>query len=98
MEIKETKELIIGANELALLLITRLKDGLQVVEDVTAIIGKLMSDAEFQAQMQAAYDNIQAIPEEIKDLQIGEVIELVGVQVSYVPKIVDALKKTEVKK
>lgn len=93
MEIKETKEAIIGANELALLLITRLKDGLQLVEDISAIIGKLMSDAEFQAKMQAAYENIQAIPEEIKDLQIGEIVELVGIQVSYVPKIVDALKK-----
>ncbi|HRT83935.1 MAG TPA: hypothetical protein P5523_04790 [Bacteroidales bacterium] len=93
MDIKETKEALIGLNELALVIAVRLKDGFQVVEDISAVVAKLMSDAEFQAKLQAAYENIGAIPEEIKDLQLNEVIELVGVQVGYVPKFVEALKK-----
>lgn len=93
MDIKETKEAIIGVNEVALLLILRLKDGIQLVEDISAIVGKLMSDAEFQEKLHAAYDNIKLVPEEIKDIQINEVIELVGLQSTYVPKILDALKK-----
>lgn len=93
MDIKETKEALIGINEIALLIATRLKDGLQLVEDISAVIAKLTTDAEFQAKLKDAYENIGAIPEEVKDLQIGEVVELVGVQVGYIPKFVDALKK-----
>ena len=91
--IKETKEVLVGLNEVALVLCERLKDGLQIGSDVSAVVEKVLGDADFRAKVVAAAEGIAAVPSEIKDLAIGEIIELATVQIGYVPKIVDALKK-----
>ena len=91
--IKETKELVIGANELAVLLVERLKDGFQVGEDVSAVIAKLSGDADFKAKMEAAYQGVGQVGAEAKDLDLAEGLELIMVQATYVPKIVAAAKK-----
>lgn len=92
-DVKETKELFIGVNELSLFLVEVLKDGFQLKEDISAIIAKLTSDSEFRKKLQSAYEGVSAVKEEIKDLSVSEGVELVNLQASYVPKIVEALKK-----
>lgn len=91
--VKETKELLVGVNELALILVARLKDGFQASEDIAAIIAKLQADEDFKAKMKAAYDGVAAIPDEVKDLDLAEGIELALAQAAYVPKILEAAKK-----
>lgn len=93
--IKETKELLVGVNELSVFLVERLKDGAQV-GDAVALIDKLKNDPDFQAKLAAAYDQINQVPAEVKDLSLMEGIELVMVQANYVPKIIEAAKKPAV--
>lgn len=90
--IKETKEMIIGVNELGLVLMNGFKDGIQF-SDFAAFWSHYRNDTAFQLALKAAWDNYQAIPAEIKDIDVGEGLELAAVQLEYVPKLVDALKK-----
>lgn len=89
--IKETQEALVAVNEISVLLISRLKDGVQGA-DFSAVWEKLMVDGEFKAKVQAGYEDVSKIPAEIKDLDVYEIGQLVMAQVSYVPKLVEALK------
>lgn len=89
MDIKNTKEVVIAANELSLELIKILKDGAQMgdlVQLVTVAMGPLKD------KVIAAAQGAGEVPSEVKDLDASEVVELVTLQASYVPQIVAALK------
>jgi hypothetical protein len=86
--IKETKEALVGVNEVSLALMIQFKDGVQAT-DFPELYAKIVADKEFEAKVKAAYDNYKAIPEEVKDLDPGEALELAGVQLEYVPKFVE---------
>lgn len=88
--IKETKEALVGVNEVAVHVVKKFKDGVDV-QDFISFYNDFVSDPEFKAKLEAAWNGYQAIPEEVKDLDIGEVVELGAVQLSYVPKFVGAL-------
>lgn len=90
--IKESKEALIGINELAIFIAKRLKDGVGM-DDIGAIIDLLKNDGEFKIKVAAAFDGIKAVPEEMKDIDINEGVELAMVQVMYMPKIIEAFKK-----
>ncbi len=90
--IKETKEALIGANKLSVLMMRRLKDDVGI-DDAIAIYDKLKTDTEFRQTLVDAYQGIEKVPAEVKDLDLNEAVELIGVQVSYVPKMIEALKK-----
>lgn len=90
--IKETRELLEGVNELALAIIVASKDGVQPMEDFTAIFAKYQADEGFRAKIDAAVKGITTVPTEVADLGAAEIAELVTVQVSYVPKILEAIK------
>lgn len=83
--IQETKEAIVALNEIALFLAIQLKDGLGA-EDAVALYEKILKDHEFKAKLFLAYDKYKEIPVEIKDIDAGEGLELVQVQVEYVSK------------
>lgn len=88
--IKETKEALVGVNEIALHVARRFKDGVQF-SDFPAFYADLMANPEYMAKLQSAWENYQAIPEEVKDLDIGEIVDLTVTQASYVPKIIGEL-------
>lgn len=90
--IKETKEALIGVNEVSLCLAEKFKDGVQFT-DFTEFYAKITTDEEFKNKLKAAYDNYQAIPEEIKDVDAGEACELLAVQLDYTPKIIEVFAK-----
>jgi hypothetical protein len=90
--IKETKEVIVAANEIALLLVDRLKDGAQV-GDVVAVVEKITQDQEFKDKLSAAFENIQKVPAELADLDFIEGGELAVLQLSYLPKYKQVLTK-----
>lgn len=89
--IKETKEFVVGVNEVGVEICKVAKDGLQV-SDAASLYIAIQSSPELQAKLVAAFQGAQAIPAEVKDLDLVEGVELVTVQVSYVPKYIDALK------
>lgn len=90
--IEESKELLVGVNEVALCLVTRLKDGLQL-NDLTAIMQKLLTDEEFKEKLQKAYEDVGDVKDEIKDLSLGEGLELAKLQLEYIPKYMEAASK-----
>lgn len=92
-DIKETKELLVGVNEMSILIISVLKDGFQAGEDIAKIVEKLTTDAAFREKMMASYEGIQNMPDEVKDISLAEGVELGMIQLSYVPKLLEALKK-----
>lgn len=89
---KETKEALVGLNEVALLIGSRFKDGVQF-SDFSAFFAALTADAEFKSKMEAAWEGHKSIPTEIKDLDVAEILELVEVQADYVPKLIESMKK-----
>jgi len=96
--IDETKEVLVAVNQIAIFLLLILLDGLQVFKDVRAIIAKLKDDDDFRIVLQNAVDNIKAVPAEVRDLDAGEIIQLSGIQLEYLPKILAAVKRASAAK
>lgn len=90
--VKELKEAMVGMNELVIFLMMRFKDGMGM-DDISAIWAKFRDDEDFKAKMMAAYDGWQAIPGEIKDIDMMETFDLVKTQIDFVPKIMEAMRK-----
>jgi hypothetical protein len=90
--IKETKELILAVNVLSLYLVKVFKDGVQF-SDFTDLYSKVMSDEAFKQKMLDAYRGVKEIPAELKDLDAREIIELTSLQLSFLPEIIDQIKK-----
>lgn len=90
--INETKELLEALMELSLILIDVFKDGVQI-KDSVELFQKISSDPVLKAQLKAAYEGYQKIPDEIKDLDAVEGVSLSTCLLSYIPKILEHLKK-----
>lgn len=91
---KETNEAFIGIMEVALLLAVRFSDGLGM-DDASAIWDKFKHDEDFKAKMNAAYDGWKKIPEELKDIDLKEGLELAVMAIAFVPKFIDEIKKAK---
>lgn len=90
--IQETKEVIEAANELTLVVVKHVKDGVSV-SDIPAIVSELVSSDEFRQTLTKAVTGVTNVPSEIKDVDFVEGMELAKIQLSYVPKIIEALRK-----
>lgn len=90
---KELKEALVGANALTLYMVGALKDGLQL-EDVTDLLDKWKNDEEFKKKLVDAAEGANKIPDEVKDMDVGEGIELAAVQVEFIDDYVEAVKKS----
>jgi hypothetical protein len=92
MEIKETKELVKGLVELMKVSAEIFKDGFQAQDIIDGYV-KLSSDPVKKAALEAALKDIQAVPAEIKDINLAEGIELVVVIAQELPALLAAFKK-----
>jgi hypothetical protein len=90
--IQETKEVLIASNELTLVVIKHVKDGI-AVSDIPAIVSELIASDSFKLALVDAVKGVTNVPAEIKDIDFAEGMELAKVQLEYVPKILEALKK-----
>lgn len=90
--IKETKELLIAINMLAVELIKLVKDGIQA-SDAAVLVAIISSNEPVKNALFAAFSNISAVPAEVKDLDVAEIVELVGAEVGLLPAILEAMKK-----
>ena len=90
--VKETKELLEAVNILVVHLIREFKDGIQL-GDFLELYSKLISDDEFKEKMVQAYLGVSAIPAELEDIDVREIIELSSYQLSFLPEIIDVIKK-----
>lgn len=87
MGIQETKDVLIAANEVAVALIKAAKDGIQLTDGLA-----LLANEEVKAALVKAADGISKLPEEMKDVDLNEGLELAAIQIQFIPKIVGALK------
>jgi len=90
--VKETGELITGVLEIGLVLVAVAKDGIQPIQDFGAVIAKYQSDEAFRAKIDEAFKGVASVPTEVKDLDAGEVAQLIGIAIPYVPKFLEAIK------
>jgi len=90
--IKETKEALIGINEVALFLCSAMSDGTSF-SDFIAFYDKLTKDVEFQKVLRNAWEGRERISEEMSNVDIVEGMELLQLQIGYVPKFLEAFKK-----
>lgn len=93
MGVKDTKEAMIGINELALTLARIFSDGVQF-QDFMELWRKVGEDETFKAQLMAAYEGWGNIPDELADIDVQESLEIIGVQLSYVPKLLEVYGHT----
>ena len=90
--VKETKEVLLAAKVLSLLIIKKAKDGIQVSDGVD-IAAALLLDAEIKGAVSAALDKINEVPAEMKDLDILEGMDLAKFVLDSIPEYIEALKK-----
>lgn len=90
--VQETKDALIAMNEVGLTMAKLFSDGTQFA-DFIAIWKKLSEDETFKTQLVTAYEGWNAISNEIADLDVNEALDLVSVQLSYIPRFVEAVAK-----
>lgn len=90
--IKETKEALEALEFLSLFIISKVKDGVQV-QDGVDLVSSILLDADMKGKISAAVDKIHEVPQELGDLELGEILELSKFAIDSVPKYVEALKK-----
>jgi biotin operon repressor len=89
--VKEVSEMIEALMELGLAIASVAKDGISL-SDIPALYGKMQSP-ELQPKLVAAADRMNAIPDEVKDLDLAEGMQLAMLVLPYVPKYVEVLAK-----
>lgn len=89
--IKETKDALEALNKISLLLIKHLKDGAQL-KDALEMATEVMAGAELKTAVAEAFKGITAIPSELKDLDSGEIFELVMNEGKFGLEVIGALK------
>ena len=90
-EPKETKELLRAVVKLSLLLVRRFKDGAQV-EDVSVILGALISDPDYLKGL----TGLDKLGDEFKDMRVEGYLDIVKeLAVSLIPELLKELGKEE---
>jgi hypothetical protein len=89
---KETKELLVGFLKLASLLAVVFKDGVQAA-DALVVIQKIQGDEALKQSLLEAYNGIDKIPAEVKDLSTAEAIELIAAALPEIAALVKAISQ-----
>lgn len=75
-DVLETKQLLVALVRLGKLTAKQLGDGLDI-SDAIAVV-KALSDEEFRKCLVEGFSGLQSVPEELKDIDAGEAIALIG--------------------
>lgn len=92
MNNKEVKDLLGAIMAIAELLAVEFKDGVQA-SDFAEIVAKISANDELKQKLLAAYNDIDKVPGEIKDLSVAEAVDLVAVAIPQVISLAKAIKK-----
>lgn len=91
--IKETKEVLVAVNELTIVILVLILDGLQFYKDIKELFNYIKDNKDFRDKFAAAVDNVQLVPAEVRDIDATEIIELAGSQLAFLPKLLAAIKE-----
>lgn len=89
--IKETQEMLDLMHELAIFMIKRLRDGVDM-GDAMAVLDLFLKDEDFRMKLKAAIEGASKIPSEMMDLDVNESMALAMGMISKVPMYIDAIK------
>lgn len=89
--IQETKEALVGFIKLAAMLASEFKDGIQA-QDIMPIVAKLQSEP-LKSALMNAYNGIDKVPSEIKDVSLAEALSLIPEVLEAVKELMNAVKK-----
>jgi hypothetical protein len=89
--IKETEEALEGILKLGLVMWKTFHDGFQM-GDITDLWIAFQEDEEFKETLLNAFEGYKAIPDEIGDISIDEVVALSGVMIKYLPRYLHAIE------
>jgi SpoVK/Ycf46/Vps4 family AAA+-type ATPase len=90
--VKETKEALVAMLSLSALLTEKLKDGAQM-SDAIEVWAMIQGDEQFKTELVKAWENIKMVPEEMKDLDLSEAVELLMAAIPGIQKTLMALSK-----
>jgi len=82
--IQESKELIIALVKLGKLAAKQLGDGVDLSDAVA--IAKALADEEFRSCIVEGFSGLQSVPEELKDIDVEEAVQLIGVLYEEIKK------------
>ncbi len=89
---KETKEMVVAINEVILCLLNVFKDGVGVM-DFVHLFESIQANDGLRSKLSAAYENYKSIPEEVGHASPSDTFSIVLMQMEYLSKILEALKK-----
>lgn len=92
LTIKETKELVLGLIELAALFGQAMKDGL-TASDAVVVWEKIKASPELSEKLLQAYNDIEKVPSEVKDITLAEGFEMGLAVLPAIGKLLAAVKK-----
>lgn len=90
--IVETKQALEGILELSIVLAYVLKDGAQIT-DLLSVWEKVQNDPNVKQKVMAAFSEISKVPDEVRDLDVAEIVELVSTMLPFVTRLILALRK-----
>jgi hypothetical protein len=88
----ETKEALVGLLAITELLASEFKDGVQAA-DVADIILKITANDDLKKKLLDAYNGIDKVPAEVKDMDIAEAVELLTFATPKILDVIKAIKK-----
>lgn len=89
---KNTKEAVVGFIAIAALMAEVFKDGVQLTDAMT-VWTKIQGSPELLAKIMAAYQEIEQVPSEVKEVSAEEVLEIVAASLPEIKNLILALKK-----
>ena len=89
--IQETKELLVALGDLSAVIAKAVKPGGQASDIAGRIAAALMANPGLIDEVKSAANGISQIPEELKDLSLGEILELCEVSLVTTRKALQAL-------
>jgi hypothetical protein len=89
--IKNIQEVRMAGEKVAILLIKKLKDGIQV-QDGIDIVGQILMDQELRSAIESAAADIGEVPKEFEDLDVAEFVQLAKDSADSIERIVGASK------
>jgi hypothetical protein len=90
--VQNVKELAVGLIVIATILAEEFKDGIQAT-DAVEIFAKVKGNSELQAKILSAYNGIDQVPAEAKDLNLSEGVEIIVALVPEIKKMIEAISK-----
>lgn len=89
--IKETCDVVRAANEIGLFVIKHVKNF--EMQSIPEIVQEILVNEQFRETLVEAVRGVSAVPSEVKDVDLFESLELFKLQMSYIPKLIGALKE-----